>query len=119
VDGAARCLDLATGRRIWSGGSYYHGSCLVTGDGKVIAFGAGRLALLDATADAYRELGRVDGLFSATCYPHVALSDGVLAVKDMEGNLVCLDTGKRAAGAPAPKPPPAGRRTLESASLRH
>ena len=108
VDGAARCLDLATGRRIWSGGSYYHGSCLVTGDGKVIAFGAGRVALLDAAADAYRELGRVDGLFSATCYPHVALSDGVLAVKDMEGNLVCLDTGKRAAGAPAPKPPPAG-----------
>ncbi|KPK44142.1 MAG: hypothetical protein AMK72_12415 [Planctomycetes bacterium SM23_25] len=40
VDGTLKCLDLATGRRIWSGGQFGHGSVLVTaGDDRVIAFG--------------------------------------------------------------------------------
>jgi len=95
VDGTAKCLDLATGRRLWQGGTLYHGSCLVTaGDDRLIAFGKGRLVLLDAMAGAYRELSKVEGLFKATCYPHVALADGLIAVKDMKGNLVVLDAGR-------------------------
>ena len=104
VNGPAKCLDLATGRRIWSGGLFGDGSCLVTaGDDKVIVFGAGRVAVVDALADTYRELAAVEGLFRATCYPHVALANGILAVKDLKGNLVCLDTSRRATGTAAPK----------------
>jgi len=94
VDGTAKCLDLATGRRLWQGGNFYHGSCIVTaGDDRLVVFGQGRLVLLEAMADAYRELGKVGGLFKATCYPHVALANGLIAVKDMKGNLVVLDAG--------------------------
>ncbi len=91
VNGTVMCLDLATGRRLWQGGRFGHGSCLVTaGDDKLVVFGEGRLVLLDALADAYKELGKVENLFRATCYPHPALADGLVAVKDMKGNLVVL-----------------------------
>jgi outer membrane protein assembly factor BamB len=113
ADGTLKCLDAATGKRLWSGGKFYHGSCVATGDGKILAFGAGRLALLDARADAYRELAAVENLFSATCYPHVALAGGLIAVKDMDGNVKVLSVrpeDKRAAAPPAQpalQPPPA------------
>ncbi len=102
VDGTLKCLDLATGRRIWSGGQFGHGSVLVTaGDDRAIAFGRGRFALFDAMAPNCRELGRVENLFRATCYPHVAIAGGIIAVKDMDGNLMCFDTRKRPAGPAA------------------
>ncbi|MBE3131848.1 MAG: PQQ-binding-like beta-propeller repeat protein [Acidobacteria bacterium] len=95
--GPLKCLDAATGRRLWSGGQFGDGSCLVAaGDGRLIVFGNGRLVLFDTAADAYRELAAVENLSRATCYPHVALAGGLIAVKDMEGNLVCLDTARRA-----------------------
>ena len=95
VQDALMCLDLASGRRLWQGGHFGHGSCLVTaGDDRLLVFGRGRLVLLDALAKAYKELGKVDSLFRATCYPHPAIADGLVAVKDMKGNLACLDTRK-------------------------
>ncbi|MEA3367940.1 MAG: PQQ-binding-like beta-propeller repeat protein [Planctomycetota bacterium] len=95
VHNALMRLDLASGRRLWQGGNFGHGSCLVTaGDDRLLVFSRGRLVLLDALAKAYKELAKVDGLFRATCYPHPAIADGLVAVKDMKGNLVCLDTRK-------------------------
>jgi outer membrane protein assembly factor BamB len=89
------CLDLATGRRLWKGGDFLHGSCLVTaGDDKVLAFGKGRLVLLDALAKGYKELAKTDRLLRATCYPHPAVADGLVAVKDMAGDLACLSLRK-------------------------
>jgi len=86
-----QCLDLATGRLKWRGGDFTNGSCLVTAaDGKVIVFGSRKLALVDALADEYRELARLDRVVRGTCYPHVALSDGVLCCKDRDGNLVAF-----------------------------
>ena len=86
-----QCLDLATGELKWKGGGFGNGSCLVAaGDGKVIVFGNGKVAVVDALADRYRELSRLDRLARGTCYPHVTLSNGVLAVKDRDGSLVCL-----------------------------
>lgn len=74
---------------------------MTAGDDRVIAFGKGRVALFDAMAPNCRELGRIENLFRATCYPHVAIADGVITVKDMDGNLMCFDTRKRAAGPAA------------------
>jgi len=91
VRGSLRCLDLASGKLIWKGGKFGHGSCLVAaGDNKVIVFGKGRLALVDAMAREYKELGHVDGLVRGTCYPQVALADGLILCKDKDGRLVCL-----------------------------
>ncbi len=94
VEGPVRCLDMATGKRLWQGGgSFGEGSCLVTaGDDKLIAFGNGRLALIDASpsANQYKEFARLDGVVPATCYPHVVLSNGLIFCKDKDGNTVCL-----------------------------
>ena len=94
VPGRAACLDLKNGRQLWRGGTFYHGSCLVTGDDKLIAFGKGQLVLLDAKANKYRELGRVNGVCRDVCYPHVALAGGVLCCKDKAGNLVAFGLGR-------------------------
>ena len=120
VDGAAKCLDLATGETRWRGGNFGHGSCLVTSDDKVIVWGNGKLALVEAlpTDDEYRELSRVERVCRGTCYPHVCLSDGLICCKDRDGHMVVLSVraGDRGAVArtyeptapkPSPKPAPA------------
>ena len=93
ANGSLRCLDLSNGRLRWRGSSFGHGSCLITaGDDKLIVFGSGKLALVDASPDAkkYHELSRLDGVVKDTCYPHVALSNGIICCKDKAGNLVCF-----------------------------
>ena len=90
VNGPLQCLDLATGQRLWRGGNFGHGSCVVTSDGKVIVWGNGKLALVEAGRSAYTEIGRVEGLCRGTCYPHVAFSDGLIACKDREGHTVVV-----------------------------
>ena len=92
VSGRLRRLDLKTGKELWSGGNFGNGSCLVTTDGKLLAFGRGNLALLDAAADGYRELGGVSRVVRGTAYPHVAFAGGLIACKDRDGNLVVFTT---------------------------
>jgi outer membrane protein assembly factor BamB len=96
VDRRLRCLRLADGRPRWDGGSFGSGSCLVTAkDGKALVFGNGRLALVDPRADGYKQLAITGKLVLGVCYPHVALSDGLVAVKDRDGNLVMLSIQPR------------------------
>lgn len=115
IAGSLKCAPLETGRTCWSGGSFEHGSCLVTApDQKIVAFGNGTLALLEANpgGSAYRELSRLDRVVRGTCYPHVTLSDGILACKDRDGRLVCFSVAPRGeivstepASPVAPAPP--------------
>jgi outer membrane protein assembly factor BamB len=59
-DGTAlTCIDLATGNRKWRGGRYGHGQILQAGDLLLVLAENGELALVDATADSGKELGRV------------------------------------------------------------
>jgi len=93
VDGPLKCLDIETGKLKWRGGKLGHGSCLITaGDDKIIAFGKGKLVLIDALPDdnQYHELSSVDKIVPDVCYPHVVLSDGIICCKDKAGNLVCF-----------------------------
>jgi outer membrane protein assembly factor BamB len=97
ADGSLRCLDLNTGRLRWRGGRFGHGSCLVTaGDDKLIVFGSGKLALVDASPGSkkYRELSHLDRIVKDTCYPHVALSNGIICCKDRAGSIVCFSVRK-------------------------
>jgi outer membrane protein assembly factor BamB len=87
-----RCLDFATGEQKWEGGSVGDaGSCILTGDGKLIVWGGtARLALLDPAATAYTELTATARLFTAPVWPHVVLSGRRLYCKDRDGNLKCF-----------------------------
>jgi outer membrane protein assembly factor BamB len=90
-----RCLDWETGELTWEGGRFGDpGSCVVTGDGRLVVLGGqGRLALVE-TADhsptKYAELAVKDGLFHDSAWPHVVLSGGRLYCKDRRGNLACF-----------------------------
>jgi outer membrane protein assembly factor BamB len=85
------CLNFATGKLKWDGGSFGSpGSCIVTSDGKLIAWGGtGKLALIEP-ADKYKELSRKVRVFQANCWPHVVLADERLYCKDRDGNLKCF-----------------------------
>ena len=106
VRGSIYCLDAATGKLRWEGGSFGDGSCLVTADDKIIAFGKGKVSLLDASpgATGYRELARLDCGLRAICYPQITLAGGVLCAKDRNGAMVCFDTTTRETHATAAKP---------------
>jgi outer membrane protein assembly factor BamB len=90
-----KCLDWETGELTWEGGRFGDpGSCVVTGDGRLVVLGGqGRLALVE-TADRsptkYAEVAARDGIFHDSAWPHVVLSGGRLYCKDRRGNLVCF-----------------------------
>jgi len=98
VIGQVHCLHISNGKLKWRGGNFGRdSSCLVTGDDKLVVFGSGDLGLVDASPKRhkYRELTRVKDVIGGTCYPHVALADGILAVKNKEGDVVCLSVRPR------------------------
>jgi outer membrane protein assembly factor BamB len=107
IRGSIYCLDAATGKSLWSGGSFGDGSCLVTADDKIIAFGKGSVRLLDASPGvvSYRELARIDCGLRAICYPQITLTGGILCAKDRNGAIVCFDTTRRGTGVTVAKPP--------------
>jgi outer membrane protein assembly factor BamB len=90
-----RCLDLETGDLVWEGGSFgSDGSCLATGDGRLLVFGKGNLALVNTAAHSptsYMELARRDGLCLAKeVWPHVVLANRRIYCKDRRGVIRCL-----------------------------
>lgn len=98
VIGQVHCLNLSNGKLKWRGGSFGRdSSCLVTGDDKLLIFGSRDIGLVEASPERnkYRELARVRDVVGGTCYPHLALSGGIVAVKNKEGDVVCLSVRPR------------------------
>lgn len=90
------CLDFETGELKWRGstGGGDPGSCIITGDGRIISWTKrGRLILsesADRSPDDYKELARRDAVFRRAAWPHVVLAGGRLFCKDADGNMVCF-----------------------------
>ncbi|MGF1579900.1 MAG: PQQ-binding-like beta-propeller repeat protein [Gemmataceae bacterium] len=90
------CLDFETGKEKWVkrwGGS--PGSCIVTSDEKLIAWGGrrGQLLLLDIanpSAKRVKTLAFQPALFARHPWPHVVLANGHLLCKDRDGNMRCF-----------------------------
>jgi outer membrane protein assembly factor BamB len=58
-DGWLACVDLRTGRRTWKGARFGSGQLLLAGDKLIVqAEKSGEVALVEATPEEYRELGR-------------------------------------------------------------
>ena len=96
--GRVHCLDVSNGKVKWRGGSFGRdSSCLMAGDDKLVVFGSGDLGLVEASPqrNEYRELTRVKDVIGGTCYPHLALANGILAVKNKEGDVLCLSVRPR------------------------
>lgn len=98
VIGQVHCLHLSNGKLKWRGGNFGRdSSCLVTGDDKLLVFGSRDLGLVEASPKSkkYRELTRVKDVIGGTCYPHLALADGIVVVKNKQGDVVCLSVRPR------------------------
>ncbi|MCA9248550.1 MAG: PQQ-binding-like beta-propeller repeat protein [Planctomycetales bacterium] len=83
-----QCVDLATGEIKWSERGFGPGNCILVGDKLVVLSDAGDVVLVDAKANAYHELGRVQAL-KGKCWSTPAYSDGRIYVRSTE-EAACL-----------------------------
>ncbi|HVU86184.1 MAG TPA: PQQ-binding-like beta-propeller repeat protein [Pirellulales bacterium] len=67
-EGILACLCLKTGKRAWKerAGQYGHGQLLLAGDLLLVLSEKGELALVEATPEAFRELGRIQAIDGKT-----------------------------------------------------
>lgn len=78
-----QCIDLLTGKEIWSKDGFGPGNCILVGDDLVVLSDAGEVAIVPASPDGYRELARgkvIDG----KCWSTPAFADGRIFVRSTE-----------------------------------
>lgn len=88
------CMDMATGEVAWEDDCVGKGS-IACADGMLIVRGEGgegSVALVEATGDAYRELGRFDqpDRSDEKSWPHPVIANGRLYLRDQDV-LLCYD----------------------------
>ena len=93
--GKMMCLDFATGKLIWEGGTTGDaGSLVLTSDNRLIALAdRGDLLLYESalqSPEQLSELSRRGRLFGSDAWPHVVLAGGRIYCKGKEGELVCF-----------------------------
>lgn len=74
-DGILECLDLETGKPRWKKGRYNHGQVMLVGDLLLVQSEEGHVALVEATPEAYRELGSFPAV-AGKCWNNLALAGG-------------------------------------------
>jgi outer membrane protein assembly factor BamB len=65
-DGILECVSLDDGERKWKNGRYGHGQILLVGDHLLVQAESGELALVAATPEEHRELGRIEAINGQT-----------------------------------------------------
>ena len=87
-----RCVELRTGRVVWTKDDFGCGSMVLAGSNLVVLSEGGDLVLIEATPSGYREKARTHVL-SPPCRAQIALSNGVVYARD-ERTLVGWKVGK-------------------------
>ena len=79
------CIDLADGTRKWKGGRYGGGQLVLLPDedALLVLSEEGELALVSATPDAFKELGRAPGITGKT-WNHPVVAGSILLVRNGE-----------------------------------
>ena len=75
-----QCVELATGKVVWSQPGFGPGNCILVGQTLVALSDAGELVLAEATPDAYTELARARVL-DGKCWSSPAFADGQVYVR--------------------------------------
>ena len=89
------CVDFETGEQLWSGGKVgAEGSCILTGDDRLIVYAnRGDLSLVETakrSPQKYTQLAAATVLSNAEAWPHVVLSHGRLFCRDRSGSVRCV-----------------------------
>jgi outer membrane protein assembly factor BamB len=98
-DATFKAIDAATGNERWKQRGFGHGSLILAGGHLIVLSDRGKLALVQATPEEYRELGNVQ-VIEGKCWTAPSLADGRLYVRNEE-QLIALDW-KGPQGTPAP-----------------
>ena len=81
--GILECVELRSGKRRWKRGRYGHGQVLLVDDLILVTSESGAVALVEASPDAFRELGRFQAIEGKT-WNNPALAGPLLLVRNSE-----------------------------------
>jgi len=98
-DSTFKAIDAATGNERWKQRGFGHGSLILAGGHLIVLSDRGKLALVQATPEEYRELGNAQVL-EGKCWTSPSLADGRLYVRNEE-QLIAFDWKGAAKPAPA------------------
>ena len=90
--GKLTCLDVNTGKTVWSQESEElgTGSVLLAGDRLIVLGEKGALFVVQATPDGYQEIASAK-ILDRKCWTPPVLANGLLYARDAFGKLVCVD----------------------------
>ncbi|MBN2131714.1 MAG: PQQ-binding-like beta-propeller repeat protein, partial [Sedimentisphaerales bacterium] len=88
--GKLTCMDLKAGQVKWAQAGLGTGSLMLAG-GKLIVLGeAGKLAIVEASPDGYKELASAE-ILKGKCWTVPVLAGGRIYARNAAGDLVCVD----------------------------
>ena len=93
-----KAIEAATGTERWKQRGFGHGSLILAGGQLIILSERGKLALVEATPEAYRELGSAEVL-SGRCWTAPTLAGGKLYLRNQEEMLALDWSGPKAPAA--------------------
>ena len=88
--GNLTCIDLETGQVKWAQSGLGTGSLMLAGDKLVVLGEKGKLAIVEAAPDAYKELASAEVL-TGKCWTVPVLADGRIYARNAAGDMVCVD----------------------------
>ncbi len=82
-DGVLQCVELSTGKRIWTGADYGHGQLLRIGDVLLVTTETGEVALVDLNSDQFHELAKFQAVEGKT-WNNPAFAGNLLLVRNAQ-----------------------------------
>lgn len=95
--GPLKCVELATGKEMWSKPGFGPGNVLLVDNHLIVLGDAGQLVLVEATTKGYTEVANAK-VITGKCWSTPALADGKLYLRSTKEG-VCLDIGTKVASA--------------------
>ncbi len=92
-EGPMKCVELATGKVMWSQPGFGQGNVILVGNRLVALAEDGNLVVIEATPDAYKEIARTK-VFDDKCWTTPAFADGKIYVRSISQS-VCFDVSEK------------------------
>ena len=90
-DSKLKCLDLGTGKVLWTSPAAETGTVSATADGRLLWLtGKGELVVVEAKPDGYKEIARAQ-VTGGKCWTAPVLANGKVYVRNAKGDVVCVD----------------------------
>jgi outer membrane protein assembly factor BamB len=91
--GALKCVDIASGKEVWSKPNFGPGNVTLVGDKLLALSDAGDLVLINPTPEKYTELARFNAV-SGKCWSTPSIADGRVYVRSVKEG-ACYEVGSR------------------------